>query len=253
MINCSIPAVRLEVRATSHVSRRHRSGALVLDIHDLRFSNKHQQDSVRQGLRFVDVGPSLEPSRVNTGNEVPVLATAEWRRLVLAYAAAGESKATIILSIGSLPSGDVRMGSPGRATASEATPVPRVILSQSSSRHSADLVESTTLVATVDIPSVFVKVSKLEVDGLQLWADDISRITEAAFTSRPTSASSSRDPSLIGSRFFAKSRGSSSSTSDSMSTLGAQRTSTTKQAVIKATVDEGMFEPAPSVKCSILV
>lgn len=236
----------MEVRAASHAVRKPRSGSMVLDIQNLHLSNGSVPDATQQDLRFADTDGYPELTRKDS--EAPVMATAQWQRLVFAYTPPGESRAVSLLSLGPRPMHPVQglksySGSPLKVQVDDVklSPEPLVTVSQGLSKLSSNFLELTTLVLTVDIPSVFVKLSKNEVDGLQLWADDISRITESAFASRPNSANSSRDPSLIGSRFFAKTRRSDGSTVDSMSTVTAQRTGSSKETVIKATVGEGMF------------
>ena len=231
--------MRVEVRAASHTFREPRSGAVVIDIHDIHFSNGTALDTTRHGLRFADTNEYPELAHID--KKTSIIAGAHWQRLVFGYALPGESRTISLLSLGQ------RGPSPGRVTGSPTlTPDkfssarPSVTVSQSSSRPLSALPDLTTLVLTVDVPSVAVKLSKNEVDGLQLWADDISRITETAFSSLPNSASSSRDPSLIGSRFFAKSRRSDGSVGESMSTSSAQRTRGTKETIVKVNVGEGM-------------
>jgi autophagy-related protein 2 len=63
--------------------------------------------------------------------------------------------------------------------------------------------------------------SKSLLDGLQLWADDVSQLMERTFGSicdTDTERAESRNPSLIGSRFFAKSRRYGSKSSEASST-----------------------------------
>lgn len=236
----------MEVRAASHGVRKPRSGAVVLDIQNLHLSNGSVPDATQQDLRFADTDGYPELTRKDS--EAPVMATAQWQRLIFAYTPPGESRAVSLLSLGPRLIPPVQglnsySGSPLKVQVDDVqlSPEPLVTVSQSLAKPSSNLLESTTLVLTVDIPSIFVKLSKIEVDGLQLWADDISRITESVFASQPNSANNSRDPSLIGSRFFAKTRRSDGSTADSMSTVTAQRTRSSKEIVIKATVGEGMF------------
>jgi autophagy-related protein 2 len=168
--------------------------------------------------------------------ETGTLLMAQWHRLLLAHAVSGENIATAILSVGPLSS--IPVGSSPNL-GSRPSPRPRVSVSQSSSRSSTAFAELTSLVLTVDIPSAVVKLPKGHLDGLQFLADDISKLTDRAFGSQPNSTASSQDPSLIGSRFFAKTRSSRGSTSDSTSTVGAQRADVAKETVIKVSVGEG--------------
>ncbi|GJE87153.1 autophagy-related protein 2 [Phanerochaete sordida] len=233
---CKVPMVRLEVRAAPRTSRPPRSGAVVLDIHGLCVSSGKQANTAERGPRFADTadGDSQSPRAIEDSTAA-ALASAQWDRLVFAYSMVGGSKAKTVLSLGPLPpradSDAPLLGSPPTPILSRPAPRPCIIVAQGTS--STEQRQLTSLVLTVDIPSVFVKPSKDTVDGLQLWADDVSRLAENAFTSQPASADSSRDPSLIGSRFFSKSR---RSASDSISTVSAQRSDATKETIIKVAI-----------------
>lgn len=238
-MTCKIPVVRLEVRAAPRVAQQPRSGAVIVDIHDLSLSSGAQSDAVDRGPRFADA-ENFETSQTIEDVEMGNLVSARCRRLVFAYSLVGESRAKALLSLGPLsarPDPDAPLiGSPSAPTNIRPSPRPCVTVSQGAPVSSAEQREVTSLVLTVDIPSVFVKASKDIADGLQLWADDVSRLVETAFGSQPSSADSSRDPSLIGSRFFSKSR---RSTSDSISTVNVQRSEATMETIIKVAVGEG--------------
>lgn len=244
-VTCKVPTIRLEIRGASKGSREARSGAVVVDIHDLCISSGDTSDFAAHGTRFADVDSLPEYQHPERAGDASTLATARWSRLVFSHCSAGETKAIALLSIGAFSplqpqTSNTFSGSPSASPlSSKPAPRPSIAVSQGSSRPSMGASELTTLVLTVDIPSVFVRVSKAAVDGLQLWADDISRLTESAFSSHPSSASSSRDPSLIGSRFFAKTRRSDGSASDSISTVSAQRTEGSKETIIKVSLGEG--------------
>lgn len=85
--------------------------------------------------------------------------------------------------------------------------------------------------------------SKPLLDGLQLWADDVAQLVERTFGGAGgdtgTEKAESRNPSLIGSRFFAKpSRYGSKSSQSSTGSSGAH-TKTSSEIVIKVVVSEG--------------
>ncbi|EKM55349.1 uncharacterized protein PHACADRAFT_208868 [Phanerochaete carnosa HHB-10118-sp] len=236
-VTCKIPSVRLEVRAAPRASQRPRSGAAVLDIHNLSLSNGEQSNTAERGPRFADVEGTFETSQNIEDHSTGTLASARWQRLVFAYALVGERKARALLSVGPLPAriniDAPLLGSPPTQFYSGPSPSPCVTISQGVS--SIEQRELVSLILTAHIPSVSVKLSKDVVDGLQLWADDVSRLAESAFGSQPPSTSNSRDQSLIGSRFFSGSR---RSASDSVSTVSAQRGDATKETIIKATISE---------------
>jgi autophagy-related protein 2 len=87
----------------------------------------------------------------------------------------------------------------------------------------------------VQIPSVHMHISKPLLDGLQYLADDISQLIERSFGSEDGSEKESRDSSLIGSRFFAKSR----SGSGTISGISTGRASAKSESVVKIEITEG--------------
>lgn len=84
------------------------------------------------------------------------------------------------------------------------------------------------------LPVVYVSLSKSLLDGLTFWADDIAQRLFGDFERASASDTSgrSRDPSLIGSRFFAKRT---SSTGSSESGREAQKS----ELVVKVSIGEG--------------
>jgi len=84
------------------------------------------------------------------------------------------------------------------------------------------------------VPSVHVVVSKESLDGLQYLIDDASQCLEK-FSQRTSKTGTTKNDStsLIGSRFFSKSRGSSGSAS-AISTFDDS-----KETVLKVVVSEG--------------
>ena len=74
-----------------------------------------------------------------------------------------------------------------------------------------------------------------------LWADDLSQMLEKCTRSATSSEKGdSRDASLIGSRFFAKTRRSQDSGTDSASVVSAQRTNANTETILKIFVADGM-------------
>jgi autophagy-related protein 2 len=94
-----------------------------------------------------------------------------------------------------------------------------------------------TFAFTVDIPSVHIDLSKPTLDGLQYWADDAAQLIERTFGGHTeTEEAESRDTSLIGSRFFAKSRHSGSEIR-----LNAGPSQGYSETVVKIAISEGLF------------
>lgn len=192
----------------------------------------------------------LSPADLTRHQDAAALVTAQWSRLVVAYCAVGESHAKSILSLGPLPPVDrskpqVHTGSPvPRSTPLIQQTKPQIVVSQSTSG------ERSTLILAVEIPSVYVKLAKAEVDGLQIWADELSKLAEASNSSKASSQQTSRDASLIGSRYFSRSQRNDSNES-SMSGSSAQPSGATKETVMKVSVTEGMYDYTPS-QCSSL-
>ena len=90
----------------------------------------------------------------------------------------------------------------------------------------------------MDIPSVYVNLSKPLLDGLQYWVDDVSQLAERALGEKSKDAGSehglSRNSSLLGSHYFAQSSGG-SEVEFSPKLLGEGASET----VVKLSVSEG--------------
>ncbi|KAF7338239.1 GP-PDE domain-containing protein [Mycena venus] len=190
--------IRVQIRCPPPLGRTARSGALVLDIHDVEVSTGsiERKNATRFGSR--DTVPSINAVEAET------LLSVGCRRIVLACSLVGQNTATALLSVGSLTSGS--------AEESEfPLLLPRITLSRSApSRQSS----ASTVALIVQIPSVHVHISKPLLDGLQYLADDATQLIERAFGSEHGSDRGNadiQDSSLIGSRFFAKSRSGSTS------------------------------------------
>ncbi|PIL24008.1 hypothetical protein GSI_13759 [Ganoderma sinense ZZ0214-1] len=216
-VSITIPAIRVEIRTPPPTNRSPRAGALVLDIHDLRLSpgSAVEQDAVpttRFGTAEELYGDRV-PSQRSRGQATVVLG-ASWKRVVVAYSIVGESKARAVLSLGWLSHGlsdqasHFGVGTPPARESSGHGLRPQVTVSQAQIMHQLDGAPSVNKTAiSVDLPSIHVELSKPLVDGLQLWADDLTQLVEVAFTEQPGSNEGmqrgSGHSSLIGSRYFA--------------------------------------------------
>lgn len=209
-VSISLPAIRVEVRVPPPPNKGSRSGAVILDLHDLRLSpgDSPEQD-VTPTARFgtaediYDLGPS-SPHQSRNDN---VLLAASWKRLVVSCALYGDSKARALLSLGPLSARENMLGtqfgagSPPARGFSDGSLRPQLVISRTSFPEAAN-----STAVSVDLPSIHVELSKPIIDGLQLWADDLTQLTERAFAEPPTGTqgTESGDTSLIGSRYFAR-------------------------------------------------
>ena len=239
--------IRVEVRASPHPVHSRRSGAVVLDIHDLRLFPGGPPTARKPTTRFADPeGPvDLEGFPTIRQDVDDALLFGECERLVLSYALPGTTRATSLFSLGaSSPEVELQTGwtgSPPAAMRPLARIRPQFTVSSASSQPSPTAEVLTTLTATIDLPAVFVRLNKPVLDGLQLWADDLTQMIENA--SRVGAADQekdgSRDASLIGSRFFTKTRKSQDSGTDSASVVSAQRTNANTETILKVYVSDG--------------
>ncbi|KAJ7111548.1 hypothetical protein C8R43DRAFT_1041373 [Mycena crocata] len=216
--------IRLQIRCPPP-GRSARSGSIVFDIHDFAFSNGPvaRKNTTRFASRDADADPALRTLEENT------LVVVGCRRIVVACAAVGESRASAILSVGSL-------ASESSEDAEFPLLIPRIALSKSTPSLESS-VRSSTVALIVQIPSIHIHISKPLLDALQYLADDVAQLVERVFGSEhgsDTDREESRDSSLIGSRFFAKSR----SGSGSGSGLVASRNSNESQSVVKLEITE---------------
>ncbi|KAJ4487878.1 hypothetical protein J3R30DRAFT_861953 [Lentinula aciculospora] len=194
------PFIRTNIRCSSNRSRPSRSGAVVVDVQDLTIT-KGQTPTSRKT-------PSFEPqsaTRISNPTGNVILAT-EFRRLVVASSPAGGSKAAVVVSLGQLRDDEEA----GNKFGSHPL-FPRIVIFQSQQ----ELNSATTI--NLSLPSALVSMNKESLDALQYWADDASQLAQKASeysgSDNDTEKAVSRDSSLIGSHFFAKSNTSSGVTS----------------------------------------
>ncbi|KAG1878016.1 hypothetical protein DFJ58DRAFT_753708 [Suillus subalutaceus] len=204
-ITIILPALRAEVRCRSPSLQPSRSGGIILDLHDVQVSNK-PLDQESPTIRFGDVGESRNPSVKNLPGQ---LLSGQIKGIVLSYAPVGDSKAHAFISLGSLPrTDDVHPGSASLLLSEQApdslpirfqlTQVAPSKAAVSSSMHRTSII--------INVPLVNVVLEKPVFDGLQIWADSVTQVVATAAEETETEVAQSRNPSLIGSRFFAKSR-----------------------------------------------
>lgn len=210
-----IPLFRVEVRVPVPRNRKPRSGALLLDIHSVSLSN-YAQKSINEGpgTRFVEHGferNNFEDWFSDADNPMP--ASFEMSRIVVAYADRNDSKATTIVSLGQLNEQD---DDADQEDIGFSPMKPMILFRKATSNNDTHFhPQSSALLAR--FPSMHIVIDKMLLDGIQIWADDLSQWMER-FNSRSASGTStraevSRTTSLIGSRYFIQ-RSESTSTED---------------------------------------
>ncbi|QRW18380.1 autophagy-related protein 2 [Rhizoctonia solani] len=164
-IECSL--IRIELRTPSPPGRKQRSGAIIIDLHTLK----------------ADVASAPLQLR--------------WGRLLIALANPGDTRATTILSVG--PS---RTPNPNVKPFGGSTPTQKMPDAIEPEISQVIIRTGTPTTLEVQLPALYVSLSKFSLDGLQYWVDDATQWAERALGERRLDQS--RDPSLIGSRFFAR-------------------------------------------------
>jgi autophagy-related protein 2 len=188
--------LRVEVRTESPSGLPQRSGAILLDLHDIE-------------VEIREAPPNTTPPKKarfsrSSGKTLKEVAAMSWRLGLVAHTGPmgkrpnlfswyvthldAESKARGILSIGALHhEADERLS----------PLIPRLYLRSSESTTSE---QKTTTVEAL-IPFIGVDIGKPGLDSLQLWADDVTQWMERALGDDRTLADS-RGTSIIGSRYF---------------------------------------------------
>lgn len=185
--------------------------------------------SPRASTRFAN--DNAPPSRNLDFSEESTLLKVEFSRLVVACSMVGAATASSFVSIGALT--DVEPENLEYLPSQNSSPLqPRIYVIKPSPNPAR---AAPTFALSVDIPAVHVDISKPEFDALQYWVDDLSQLLErlsgASNNNSYSFAGDSRDTSLIGSRFFAKSRSGSGNLSTS--------TTESSESVIKVAITEG--------------
>lgn len=232
--------VRVEIRCPSPPSLLRRSGAAILDIHALRLTSRSPKGGGRFGMKA-----DSESTYGDSNSRNNHVLTAEWRILLLACSSAGAETARGFCSIGPLSSAadnEVQVPTSHDRTHFQEDALPFVKLSQNphvplgrisgSGRSAAVIVE-------IDIPSILLNLSKPIFDSLQFWIDDASQLLErtTAASGGVSQENSSRNPSLVGSRFFSASKQSSVEITEDEPSTGHIKSST--ENIVKVTISEG--------------
>ena len=236
--------IRIQLRCPSPSPLLQRSGAMILDIHGLKLATG------TGGIHNRQFGTKIQPVQRGPGSSDNHVVTAEWKALLLSCSSAGTAIAQCFCSIGPLSSA-VDDGAPPSLDhihfLDDAPPNRRfavVKLSRNSpSSQQQNCNRLPTFVIEADIPSMCLSLSKPLFDSLQFWIDDATRLLERAETQSSNEAheGSSRNPSLLGSRFFSSSKQGSVEVSIDESTPNHSESLT--ESIVKVTISEGENSP----------
>ncbi|KAG9318675.1 hypothetical protein JVU11DRAFT_770 [Chiua virens] len=228
------PIIRVEVRCPPPSSRQPRSGCMLLDLRDLTVSN--DPPSAKPSLRFAEMKSSPSQASDSISNVVLRVCLQE---VLAAYAPFGENVAHTILTLGTLPSGRIEPDTSALlATETNALPL-SVLLGRPSTTKKSTNDTSRRLTVVVHIPLVNLVTDKAVFDGLQYWADDVTRLIQQSLEAldSATETSPSRNPSLIGSRYFTQLRRSGTRSTDE-SVMKKSSNPDVGETVIKISVTE---------------
>jgi autophagy-related protein 2 len=206
-----------------------RSGTLIIALNDISLSAGFKR--TKHSARFATTDSFTGDSDISDDT---ILFNAEFGRAIIACSSIGAQVAIAFVSLGPLahdmdfqdqtPSSNVSQPFPLQPRVSIIKPTSKVVPIRAFG---------------VDVPSVHIDISKPTFDALQYWADDVTQLlgdmSSKANDGIDTEVGDSRDTSLIGSRFFAKSR------SGSGSALSTSRNDASAEIVVKLTVTESNY------------
>ncbi len=235
--------IRVQIRCPSPPSLLQRSGAAILDIHGLTLTSRLPLgvgDMYPPGI-----GTKTESTHPDSSSRDNHLLTAEWQTLLLACSSAGAETAGGFCSVGPLlPDADAEVPASHdhirfQCDASLTRRSSFVKLSQnppSPSRQNGR--RSAAVVTEIDIPSIVLNISKPLFDGLQFWADDVSQLLERqTATDDAAQENMSRNPSLLGSRFFSNSKH--GSVEIPVGETSSDNIKSSTESIVKVTISEG--------------
>ncbi|KIJ69300.1 hypothetical protein HYDPIDRAFT_145192 [Hydnomerulius pinastri MD-312] len=239
-LSCSM--IRVEVRCIPPLHRPPRSGCLLLDIRGLTITNNPAP--AKPSLRFSE-GIKSPPQRSSDKAPNGIL-SAQLQEILVSYSLAGENQARAFLMLGCLPMNE---GEPNAsallATEPSLDTLPLCLLLGKSNLANVQGNPSNRLSLTVDIPLVNLILEKSVFDGLQYWADDAAQLIERSLAARDNATKTlpSRNPSLIGSRFFTKTRRSGTRSSDesTIETPTPQAKASSSETVVKLSITETLI------------
>ena len=206
-----------------------RSGTLIIALNDISLSAGFKR--TKPSARFAATDSFAGHSDIS---DDAILFNAEFGRAVIACSSIGAQVAVSFVSLGPLAHDvDFQDQTPNSIVPQPFPLQPRV-----------SVIKPTSKVVPIrsfgiDVPSVHIDISKPTFDALQYWADDVTQLlgdmSNKANDGTDTEVGDSRDTSLIGSRFFAKSR------SGSGSALSSSRNDASAEIVVKLTVTESNY------------
>lgn len=230
--------LRVEARCPPPPPHLPRSGCLLFDLRDISISNN--PPPTKSSLRFSELGRS--PLECLSDNASNVILSVRLQEILAAYSSAGDNVAYIVLTLGFLPSELIGPGTSALlATETVADTLPlSVTLGRPNVGKKPSGNASNKLSMTVDIPLVNFIIDKAVFDGLQYWADDVAQLVGRSFTNSGSATESlpSRNPSLIGSRYFAQSRRSRTQSIDER-VVEETNLQSTSETVVKVSIAEG--------------
>ena len=223
------PMVRISMRCPPPPNHNTRSGTLIIALNDINLSS---------GFKRIKSSPRFAATDSFAGNsDIPddtILFNVEFGRAVIACSSIGAQVAIAFVSLGPLSHDMDCQDQTPNSIAPQPSPLqPRVSIIKPTSK----LVRIRAF--GVDVPSVHIDISKPTFDALQYWADDVTQLlgvmSSKTNDGTDTEVGDSRDTSLIGSRFFTKSR------SGSGSAFSASRNDASAEIVVKLTVTESNY------------
>lgn len=227
--NVKFPFIRLSIRCPPPVSLEYRSGILIIDLRDVDLVP--DPPLPRPTTRFAQWEESPLES---DGSRETVLFGISFERAIVAFSLVNAEVATSFLCIGPIIEGNNELsrsqGSDGYTPA--LNPRIRIIKPKPDISGAAS-----TLALSIDLPSIHVHLDKIGFDALQYWTDDVTQLLERMSASEvELQTNDSRNPSIIGSRFLAKSKNS--------STTGGNRDEVA-ETVVKVSITKSMPGQCP--------
>jgi autophagy-related protein 2 len=239
--------LRAQVRCPPPPDKSTRSGAMIIDFHGLEMTMGSPRPVQPRHAHFasdVHDDTHVAGQQSNEDDYDPdELVVIRLSRILVSQSIVAQRKATGVLSFDAvLP--DVT---------GENEPVPsvgfgdravvrrmRIAIRHPTTTMTRQPMKKTAI--TVQLPSISAVLSKPLIDGLQFFADDSSQLAARLLGTvgpRVTQSSDGRDPSLIGSRFFARygSRSASISFTDTSPNAGDSKSET----VVKLDIAQGMY------------
>ncbi|EIN07297.1 hypothetical protein PUNSTDRAFT_144812 [Punctularia strigosozonata HHB-11173 SS5] len=238
-VSLSLPAIRVETRCPPPLGRPSRSGVLLLDLQNLRVQVGGFPDNPRRRsvARFAETLESADRSAALEQDLGERQATIQVQRVVISAGGWGERTATSVLSVGCRPSASPAQGGGTPTAKTDALGELghqglQCIIGQPRP-SSSSLAGQGAYVVAIDLPSAYASLDKCAIDGLQIWADDFAQLVTRAFVPRGVSEPTrSQDTSLIGSRFFARTRNQGSRSASTTTSLDTEVPSKSRNEII---------------------